>query len=108
MLHNFRFAKFNFLIHPQELLHLPKFKGSTFRGGFGHAFRRISCAIKSKTCIDCLLKDKCVYAYVFETISSKDLKTSKRYSHAPHPFIIEPPEDERFHYKERETLKFDL
>lgn len=78
MLSNFRFAKFNFLIYPQELLHLPKFKGSTFRGGFGHAFRHISCAIKSKTCVDCLLKDKCVYSYVFETISSKDLKISKK------------------------------
>lgn len=108
MLHNFRFAKFQIIIQPQEPLHLPLYKGSTFRGGFGHAFRRISCAIKLNDCSDCLLKDKCVYSYVFETFSSGNSETKKRYPNAPHPFIIEPPEDEKLHYQEGEVLKFDL
>ncbi|MDI6786397.1 MAG: CRISPR system precrRNA processing endoribonuclease RAMP protein Cas6 [bacterium] len=108
MLANFRIAKFIIVIRPKEYLSLPKYKGSTFRGGFGHAFRRISCAIKSKTCNECLLKEKCVYSYVFETFSPNDSETKKRYPNIPHPFIIEPPENEKLHYKEGEILKFGL
>ncbi|PIV41853.1 MAG: CRISPR-associated protein Cas6, partial [Nitrospirae bacterium CG02_land_8_20_14_3_00_41_53] len=42
--------QFNFNITAKEPLILPAYKGSTFRGGFGYAFKRVVCAIKDKEC----------------------------------------------------------
>jgi len=36
--------QFNFNITAKEPLILPAYKGSTFRGGFGYAFKRVVCA----------------------------------------------------------------
>jgi len=53
----FSVAKFEFEIEAVDDLHLPPYKGSTFRGAFGHAFRRVSCSEKQRTtCDDCPLK----------------------------------------------------
>jgi hypothetical protein len=87
---------------------LPSYKGSTLRGGFGHAFRRVVCAIKSRECTDCLLKEKCVYSYIFETPPSADTKIMRKYKSAPHPFIIEPPTGQRRGYTPEDELTFGL
>ncbi len=87
---------------------LPSYKGSTLRGGFGHAFRRVVCAIKGRECSDCLLKDKCVYSYIFETPPSADTKIMRKYKSAPHPFIIEPPAGQRRGYKPGDEITFGL
>jgi hypothetical protein len=39
-----KLAKYRFVIKPKSELLLPTYKGSTFRGGFGHAFKRAVCA----------------------------------------------------------------
>ncbi|MDO9559805.1 MAG: CRISPR system precrRNA processing endoribonuclease RAMP protein Cas6 [Syntrophales bacterium] len=46
---------------------LPEYKGSTFRGVFGHALKKVVCALRREDCSDCLLRSRCVYALVFET-----------------------------------------
>ncbi|MHB8092928.1 MAG: hypothetical protein ACYDH8_15215 [Syntrophales bacterium] len=46
---------------------LPEYKGSTFRGIFGHSLKKVVCALKHQECADCLLREKCVYSIVFET-----------------------------------------
>lgn len=66
---------------------LPVYKGSTFRGGFGHALRQSVCTIKRADCGSCLLKDICIYIQVFEQGRKKD----RHGSLAPHPFVIVPP-----------------
>ncbi len=42
-LSHFRFAKFQFLLKASNCINLPVYKGSTFRGGFGHAFKKVVC-----------------------------------------------------------------
>lgn len=101
-------ASFRFHLMPLESLILPSYKGSTLRGGFGYAFRRVVCAIKDKECTDCLLKEKCVYSYVFETPPPSDTKIMRKYKSAPHPFVIEPPSEKRRGYKPGDDLKFGL
>ena len=66
-LQNFRFASFVFVIDPIDTLRLPEYKGSTFRGGFGYAFKKVVSALRNKECPECLLREKCIYSYVFET-----------------------------------------
>jgi hypothetical protein len=87
---------------------LPPYSGSTLRGGFGHAFRRIVCALKGKECTDCLLRDQCIYAYVFETPVPDDAQMMRKYTVAPHPFILEPSVKNQRTYKEGEDLSFGL
>lgn len=66
-LNNFSLAKFQLTISPIDKITLPIYKGSTFRGGFGYAFKRIVCISSHKDCSECLLKEKCIYSYVFGT-----------------------------------------
>ncbi len=99
---------FQFTINSLEPLILPPYKGATLRGGFGYTFKRVVCAIKNKECPDCLLKEKCIYSYVFETPPPSNTKMMRKYKSAPHPFIIEPPADKRRGYKPGDEINFGL
>lgn len=102
--------KFIFRVEAVDELSLPDYKGSTFRGAFGYAFRRVVCALKKNDCSDCLLKAKCIYAYVFETSPESDsrLMGMNKYLKIPHPFIIEPPQEIKRIYNSKERLSFNL
>jgi hypothetical protein len=61
------YGKYVFSCTFQDDAVLPEYKGSTFRGVFGHALKKVVCALKREDCWDCLLRSRCVYALVFET-----------------------------------------
>jgi len=103
-----KYGAFKFFITPSEPMTLPVFKGSTLRGGFGYAFKRVVCALKNKECSDCLLKEKCVYSYIFETPPPSDTKMMRKYPSVPHPFIIEPPLERKRGYKPGDEISFNL
>jgi len=42
-LSHFRFAQFQFVLKAADCINLPTYKGSTFRGAFGHAFKKVVC-----------------------------------------------------------------
>lgn len=48
--HSIEYQQFNFKLTAKEHVVLPAYKGLTFRGGFGYAFKRVVCAIKDKKC----------------------------------------------------------
>jgi CRISPR-associated endoribonuclease Cas6 len=102
------YKKFEFQIIPSEPLILPSYKGSTLRGGFGNAFKKVVCAFKKTDCAECILKEKCVYSYIFETPPPSDTKIMRKYKTAPHPFIIEPPPEKRRGYKLGDEISFGL
>ena len=83
---NFYFSKYLLSIKGKNSLFLPKYKGSTLRGGFGHAFRRIVCVFKGRDCAECLLKEQCVYSWIFETPVPKDAQMMRKYTVAPPSF----------------------
>ncbi len=70
-------AYFSFNLKVLESLILPSYKGSTLRGGFGYAFKKVVCVIKDKECHNCILKEKCIYSYVFETPPPGDTENEK-------------------------------
>ncbi len=107
-LNNFPLAKFQLTISPIDKIILPKYKGSTFRGGFGHAFKKVVCVSFHKDCSECLLKEKCIYSYVFETPIPKDTTIMRKYPYAPHPFVIEPPLNEKTEFDKNDDLDFGL
>ncbi|MDI9571327.1 MAG: CRISPR system precrRNA processing endoribonuclease RAMP protein Cas6 [Pseudomonadota bacterium] len=53
---------------------MPEYKGSTFRGVFGHALRSVVCALRRRSCADCLLATRCLYPFVFETTPADERK----------------------------------
>ena len=108
MLEGFEFSRFSFRIEAEEDIVLPPYKGSTFRGGFGVAMKRVVCVARGKSCDECILKYKCIYSYIFETPTPKDTDRLKGYTNIPHPFVIEPPDEPKRLYRPGETITFNL
>ncbi|HSB05728.1 MAG TPA: CRISPR system precrRNA processing endoribonuclease RAMP protein Cas6 [Thermodesulfobacteriota bacterium] len=104
----FKLARCQFVVRAEDWIHLPAYKGSTFRGAFGHAFKKIVCVNREKVCRSCLLREKCIYSYVFETPPRSDTSKMRKYPFAPHPFVITPPLEEKRIYKQNDTLCFEL
>jgi hypothetical protein len=88
---------------------LPSYKGSTLRGVFGHALKKVVCALRNQECAHCLLCERCIYPTIFE-ISSNNLQIDgrKRIAHPPHPYVIEPPMDTKTRYQKGDQLDFSL
>jgi len=91
------FGDYSFFCLLENEAILPYYKGSTFRGVFGAALKRIVCALKREDCKDCILAERCLYSQVFETSSS-----------LPHPFVIEPPLTTDTYFEEGSPFKFSL
>ena len=108
MLGHITARRYIFSITALDTLKLPEYKGSTLRGGFGHAFRKVVCTFRGKECDACLLRQRCVYSYVFETPPPEGTTKMTKYLRAPHPFVIEPPAGKKQLYRPGEELTFGL
>lgn len=108
MLERFTLTQYRLTLAAKEMIALPKYMGSTLRGGFGSSFKRIVCSNRKKNCPDCLLREKCIYAYIFETSPPEDSEKLSKSKDIPRPFIIEPPVNGKREYEEDELLEFDL
>jgi CRISPR-associated endoribonuclease Cas6 len=107
-LSHFQFAPFQFLLKALDTINLPAYKGSTLRGAFGHAFKKVVCVNREKICESCMLRGKCVYSYVFETPPGPDTRKMRKYPYVPHPFVITPPLEEKREYRQGNVLCFEL
>jgi len=106
---NLSFAKFRFTLEALETLFLPEYKGSTLRGGFGHAFRKLVCTMGPIPCHTCLLQLKCPYPQFFETPIVGDTPPFMRgVKTGPQPFVLEPPLETKRVYQKGELLEFGL
>lgn len=83
---------------------LPAFKGSTFRGVFGVALKKVVCALRQQECAACLLRGQCIYARIFEAPSGPGAGQPS----PPHPFVIEPPLTEKSQFQPGDRFEFDL
>ncbi len=101
------FCLLRFTIVARDLLVLPEYKGATFRGGFGAAFKKVTCIQRRKPCPECLLRQKCLYLSVFES-QRFETTVARHTSHDPHPFVLEPPLDTRTVFQPGENLTFNL
>ena len=102
------FGKYEFHCCFETEARLPVYKGSTFRGVFGHALKIVVCALKRQTCDQCLLKAQCIYALVFETQHAMPAPDGARIAAPPHPFVIEPPTTARTVFAAGDAFNFNL
>ncbi len=102
------FGRYRFLCRFKTDSYLPEYKGSTFRGVFGHALKSIVCAVKKPDCRSCLLINNCVYALVFEAgITITPPENPIIFSPSP-PFVIEPPLTRQTGFKKGDVFDFSL
>lgn len=106
----FKFAKFRFYLHPLEKICLPRYKGAALRGGFGNIFKKTVCMNNERECDKCLLQEKCVYSYIFETPLPQNLleKSKFKLKRPPHPYVLEPPITSKIEYNHDDELAFNL
>ncbi|RZB29891.1 MAG: hypothetical protein SRB1_02171 [Desulfobacteraceae bacterium Eth-SRB1] len=102
------YGKYRFFCSLETNASLPPYKGSTFRGVFGLALKKVVCALKRQECANCLLKQRCVYALVFETSESLELPEGSRIVSPPHPFVIEPPLTTETEFRKGASFDFNL
>jgi hypothetical protein len=83
-------CKVEFRLTSIEKMELPQFAGSTIRGAFGNILKEVVCVQPYTKCQDCMLRNRCVYTYLFESrwyFSSDD----RPQSGVPQPFVFEAP-----------------
>ena len=107
-LKTFRVARFELSLRAIDPLKLPPHAGSTLRGGFGRAFRRIGCAASALGADQCALGDRCPYHYIFETAVPAGSPVLTNVGTAPRPFVIEPPLDARGVYEPGASIAVGL
>ena len=106
-LQNFRLARYRVILTARSTILMPPYAGSTLRGGFGHAFRKMVCTQGPIDCRDCTLKAVCPYPYIFETAPFEGATQLRTYGDVPRPFVIDPL-DTRGEYRQGESFAFRL
>jgi len=101
------FGKYDFKCTLLDDAILPPFKGSTFRGAFGGALKRVVCAVRERECSACLLSGRCVYARTFE-LNKAAPGSNARTSAIPHPYVIEPPLTAETRFQAGQSFDFSL
>lgn len=106
----FTLVRFRFYLRPRGKIYLPRYKGSTLRGGLGSVFKQTVCVGQDKECPGCLLQERCTYAYIFETPLPREGKNTSKFNlpYSPHPFVLEPPLTSKTEYSPEEEIVFDL
>ncbi len=71
----------------KEALDLPFYLGSTLRGAFGHAFRKVACPALHGACP---VPAQCPYHLIFETSPPPGSEALRTHVEIPRPFVIAP------------------
>ncbi len=103
-----RIARYHFTLNLLEPVHLPPYKGSALRGGFGHTLKRLVCYNPADCRERCRLGNDCVYGYLFETAPPEDAEVLRNFTGVARPFVIEPPLDRRETFEPGEHLDFHV
>src|SRR5918996_2898044 len=99
-------ARYRVTFEALEPLALPEYLGSTLRGAFGHAFRKLCCpAAPGATCP---IPAACPYHLVFETAPPPDSQALRTHEEIPRPFVIAPPHAAAEQYGRGDRVVFDL
>lgn len=103
-----KYGKYVFSCRFTNSAELPHYKGSTFRGVFGIALKKLSCTLKNNECDSCFLNEHCIYAMVFETDKVIKVAPDSRVTSVPHPFVMEPPLTNKTSFEAGDYFEFNI
>lgn len=106
-LENWVVARYRFQFKVTTPIALPGYAGSTIRGVFGRALRRLSCMTHESNCKTCPLYRSCVYTNLFEMPAPQEHALQK-FSQTPNPFVIEAPIGQDRFYQPGDCLSFNV
>jgi hypothetical protein len=104
----FTLARYRFTIEALETIHLPRYAGTTLRGGLGTILRRLVCYRPGAKCRQCDLGNDCVYSYLFRTAPPEDAEALSTLNAVPRPFVAQGPLDTPSTFDPGERLVFDI
>lgn len=82
-----KYSEYDVHLQAMDRIRLPIFSGSTLRGAFGFALRKVSCSPMCKDPQNCIIGNRCPYYFAF--ISQRnDVESGLR--NYPHPFVLQP------------------
>lgn len=99
-------TRYRVFVEALEPLALPAYLGSTLRGAFGHAFRRLACPARPDE--PCPIPATCPYHLVFETAPPPDAAALRTHEEIPRPFVIAPPPASAAEYSAGSEVVFEL
>lgn len=85
-------ARFQLVYQAPSTARRPVYLGSAWRGALGHALRGLACVTGLDSCQNCPLSPTCSYSYLFETPIPESATRMRRYTSAPHPFVLQVPD----------------
>ncbi len=71
-------------------------------------FKKIVCPARQNECTYCMLRSRCIYVALFDPPPPVGYSHGRKYSHAPPPYILNPPLTNRQAFHPGETLDFEL
>jgi hypothetical protein len=104
----FYLTYYRFSYIAEEDVHFTSFKGVVFKGGLGNVLKDKACLLPGAQCHNCSLNDNCIYVQIFENPIPAGSKYLTGQTYAPHPFVIEPPLENKDYYKPGEVIDFKL
>ena len=102
------YGKYTFACRFTSNASLPEFKGSTLRGVFGRALKKVVCVLKRQECTACMLNAACLYPQIFEPDLIHSSETGDNKASSPHPFVLEPPISMETDFRKGDHLDFNL
>ncbi|MBI4468128.1 MAG: CRISPR system precrRNA processing endoribonuclease RAMP protein Cas6 [Acidobacteria bacterium] len=87
------FARYRLRFNSSGTARPHAYTGSAWRGALGHALKQVVCVTHLPACPPCLLYRSCPYPYIFETPPPLGAQKMRKYTAAPHPFLLEPPRE---------------
>ncbi len=96
---NFRFSTFIVHLMAIEKVSLPSNMGSTLRGAFGRALKRVACRRSNADCAQCFLSDQCIFFRYF-------WRTRVRDRHPVRPYVFEVPPSGDMLLEKGDSLSF--
>lgn len=107
-MNKFQCIRISVIAEAEEPIRMPGYPGSTLRGAFGYALRQCVCPVGQENCRSCVIKNECIYSYIFETPPPEDAEILRKYPFVPHPFVLEVPLRPKGIYRPGSELRFGM
>lgn len=101
-------SRYRFHFVAREMVRLPVFAGSTWRGAFGTALKRTVCATRMRDCAPCPLLSGCSFPTLFEGRRPQHANGLSGVERIPVPYLIQPPPQDAGPVAAGTMVQFDL